>query len=177
MTIILLVYNNHTYRNQFCVSFISKYIMSDNVRSTHGYPKAPKTLGSNIPIKSFCIFVFIICCIFLYLVLPLNDVLQDDEKEYLGSLSMWGNRILNECNFSEVQLNIRYGKKNVVKRKRSGTHIYITPQKTDEAQKKLLISLLAYTTTDSLRDDTQYHTNLERMLCTVDEKIVKAVIS
>lgn len=83
----------------------------------------------------------------------------------------WCNELLLECGFDPPQLFImKGGKCNTVKKINGVAYIYLNEQRSDMANKKTLVYLISYLTTDFFKEDSQYYTNMDHLMSVASEK-------
>ena len=103
-------------------------------------------------------FIFIILFAIFTLFRNKNEI---KECEYTD----WCNSIMLDCGFNPPQIFIVKGsKRDVVKIKNGIAYIYLCDHNNDLINKKSLIYMIAFLTTDDYIESPQYYTNLDFLM-------------
>lgn len=86
-----------------------------------------------------------------------------------NTFSTWCQEVLEKNGLEGPPIIIREGSRNVIKSIDGIKHIYLKKQSNEEDAKKVLISLIAFSTSDNMKN-YQYFTNLDVMLCQLDKE-------
>lgn len=99
---------------------------------------------------------------FIFLIFPLS-------KKKDNTFATWCQEILEQTGFSGPPIIIREGNRNVIKSIDGIKHIYIKKQSSEAATKKILVTLIAYSTSNELKN-CQYFTNLDMILSYIERE-------
>lgn len=89
----------------------------------------------------------------------------------LENYTTWSTDLLLDNNFDPPEIHVmKADRRSSVKTKNGVSYVYLLDQGEDKANKKLLVQLLAFLTSDHHKNDAQYYTNLDVLMNAAENK-------
>lgn len=113
------------------------------------------------------LWIYLLIFIIIFIIFSFVGLRRNTDNRYKS----WCNDILLENGFDPPELHIFEAKKySCVKIRHGIAYIYLYPQVDEKSDKKMLIYLLTYLTTDKYKTDSHYYTNLDLLMNTFENK-------